>query len=250
MPGTTMGMESRSTRERGRNVGAADRAFSAVLGAWMLTNRRKKRHGLGKAMAVGSGLMLLTRAATGHSTLYDALGVSSASLDEGAGITIEEAVTVLRPRKEVFDYLRDVTNLPVVFTHLASVTAGPGELSHWRLKSGPGSGTEWDVEVLNEEPGEYIAWQSVEGSALQTAGAVHFRDAGDKGTEVHVKLRYRPPAGATGFGIAKMLNSITSAQVGADLRRLKQMLEAKNAITTEGQPVGPTEKELAGSGKR
>lgn len=210
----------------------------------MLTGRRKRRHGLGKAIAVMSGVLLIRRAATAHSTVYEWLGVSSAELGQGAGINIEQAITINRPLHEVYEFMRDLTNLPIVFTHLTSVTVGPGDLSHWRLKAVPGGrALEWDVRILNDSRDEYISWTSVDGSSIQQSGSMHFH-AADKGTEVLVKLRYRPPGGAYGFGLAKLLNGVTAVQVGQDLRRLKALLETGSIPTTDGQPMGPSPKEL------
>lgn len=229
-----------------RNVGTADRVVSGLLGAWMITGRRRRRQGFGKVVAVASGVLLLRRAATAHSAVYERLGVSSADLGEGAGINIEQAVTINRPIHEVYEFMHDLTNLPIIFTHIAEVTVGPGDLSHWTLKAAPGSrAVSWDVRVLNDVPNEYISWMSVDGSSVQQSGSMHFTKApADRGTEVHVKLRYRPPGGAWGFGVAKLLNGLTASGVGADLRRLKQLLETGSVATTEGQPTGPSPAEL------
>lgn len=214
------------------NVGTADRVVSALLGAWMLTGRRKRRRGIGKVFAVVGGALLLQRAASGHSMVYEQLGVSSAALDEGAGINIEQDVTINRPLHEVYEFMRDLTNLPIVFTHLARVQVGPGGISHWTLNAGPrGREIKWDVQVLNDVPNDYISWTSTPESALQQSGSVHFTSVRSGATQVHVKLRYRPPGGAWGFGLAKMLNDITARQVGEDLGRLKQLLETKHGIS-------------------
>lgn len=244
MPETTAVSSGRERGATRRNVGETDRVVSALLGVWMLTGRRRRRHGLGKALAVTTGVLLIRRAATAHSAVYERLGVSSAELGQGAGINIEQAVTIDRPLHEIYEFMRDFTNLPAVFTHLTAVTVGPGDLSHWRLKAAPGGRVvEWDVRLLNDSPDEYISWISVDGSSIQQSGSMHFRSA-EKGTEVHVKLRYRPPGGIYGFGLAKLLNGVTSAQVGQDLRRLKALLETGSVATTEGQPTGPSAKEL------
>lgn len=244
MPGTTAAPIGRERRAVRRNVGDTDRLVSALLGVWMLTGRRRRRHGVGKAVAVATGVLLIRRAATAHSAVYEQLGVSSAELGQGAGINIEQAVTIDRPLHEVYEFMRDLTNLPIVFTHLTSVTVGPGDLSHWRLKASPGGrAVEWDVRLLNDSPDEYLSWTSVDGSSVQQSGSMHFRSTG-KGTEVHVKLRYRPPGGVYGFGLAKLLNGVSSVQVGQDLRRLKALLETGSVATIEGQPTGPSTKQL------
>ena len=87
-----------------------------------------------------------------------------------------------------------------------------------------------------------LAWQSLPGSDVDHAGSVRFTDAGDKGTEILVNMRYRPKGMATGFMVAKMMNPVTEAEVMADLRRLKHVMETGVDITTEGQPTGSDER--------
>lgn len=236
--------------ERYRNMGTTDRVVSALIGAWMLTGRRKRRHGLGKLLAVVSGVLFLRRAATGHSAVYEQLGVSSTALDEGNGINIEDSVRVDRPIHEVYAFMRDLRNLPRIFTHLAEVRVDEGDLSHWRLKATPAGRTvEWDVRVLNDRPNEYISWTSVDGSQVQQSGSVHFTEESG-GTNVHVKLRYRPPGGAWGFGVARWFNPITAIGVHDDLMRLKQLLEGGAEPAVESGGPGPGQAELFETGPR
>lgn len=216
------------------NVGKADRVLSALLGATTLL-RMRHFHGMGRAAAATSGLMMLTRAATGHSKVYDALGVSSAHLAEGAGINLDASVTIMRPRSEVYELWRDVTNLPLIMRHLLTVEEVGGGVTHWVAEAPRGRQVEWDAQLINEVPNEYLAWQSLPGSQIEHAGSVHFKDAGERGTEVLINMRYRPGGMELGFAVAKMLAPVTEAEVVEDLERLKQVMEAGADITREGQ---------------
>lgn len=223
------------------NVGRADRVLSALLGATSLV-RIGRFHGVGKAAAATSGLMLLTRAMTGHSKVYEALGVSSASLAEGAGINLDASITIMRPRQEIYELWSDVTNLPLIMRHLLSVEEVGDGITHWIAEAPHGRKVEWDAELINAVPGEYLAWQSLPGSQIENAGSVHFTDAGDKGTEVRINMRYRPGGQEIGFAVAKMLNPVTEAEVMDDLRRLKHVMETGIDITIEGQSSGSDER--------
>lgn len=219
------------------NVGKTDRVLSALLGASTLI-RVGRRHGMGKAAAATSGLMLLTRAVTGHSKMYEALGVSSAALGEGAGINLDVSITIMRPAEEIYEFWSEVTNLPLFMRHLESVEDLGGGVTRWKAR-GPGKlSVEWDAQLINEEYGEFLAWQSLPGSEIDNAGSVHFSDAGSSGTEVRVNMRYRPKGLATGFAIAKFMNPVTEAEVLADLRRLKHVMETGIDLSAEGQPSG------------
>ncbi|HSK48234.1 MAG TPA: SRPBCC family protein, partial [Coriobacteriia bacterium] len=200
-----------------------------------LMRMRRRRGVLGKALAVTAGVMLIRKAATGRSRVYTAIGVSSASLEEGAGINIETDVTIKRSREELYQFWSDITNLPLVMRHLDSVELRPDGTSHWKAKGPRDVGVEWDAEPINSAPNEFIAWKSLPGSQIENSGSVRFRDAGDDGTEVHVKLRYVPPGMEVGFALAKVMNPVTEAQVAEDLRRFKHLMETETDVTTEGQ---------------
>lgn len=198
----------------------------------MLSGLGRRHSSIGRALTFTGGAMLLARAATGHSRVYEAIGISTAPLIEGGGLNIEGAVTIDRPRGELYRFWSDPTNLPMVMRHVESVTARDG-VTHWVVRGPRNMKLEWDAAIMNEEPNERIAWHSVEGSPVEQAGSVQFFDAGDAGTEVRVKLRYKPPAGFAGFLAARVLNPITEAEVEEDLRRFKHAMETNTGIAAE-----------------
>ncbi len=80
-----------------------------------------------------------------------------------------------------------------------------------------GTTVEWDAEILEDRAGELIAWRSVDRSDVRNEGVVRFTDApADRGTEVHVELRYDAPAGKAGAAVAKLVRRRAGA---ADSRR-------------------------------
>ena len=84
-----------------------------------------------------------------------------------------------------------------------------------------------------------IAWRSLAGADVDNAGSVRFMPApGGRGTEVRVSLKYDPPAGLVGATVAKLFGENPEQQIEADLRRFKQVMEASEAPTNEGQPSG------------
>jgi uncharacterized membrane protein len=98
---------------------------------------------------------------------------------------------------------------------------------------------EWDAEIINEIHHELIAWRTLHGSTVVSAGSVHFKPAGpNRGTQVYVHMQYSPPAGRLGVAIAWMLGHEPNQTVQEDLRRFKRLLETGEAPTTKGQPRG------------
>ena len=71
------------------------------------------------------------------------------------------------------------------------------------------------------------------------AGSIHFRPApGNRGTEVRFNQKVNPPGGQLAILVARLFGDDPAARVRESLRRLKQLLEAGEVPTTEGQPSG------------
>jgi uncharacterized membrane protein len=195
-------------------------------------------------MLLGAGM--IGRGLTGRCHLYRVLGVrtahSDATLPYELGVKARAAVTVAHPRHEIFTFWRQFENLPRFMRHLISVDQKDEKRSHW-VAEGPGTDStyEWDAEIINEIPDELIAWKSLPGSEVASAGSVRFSDApGNRGTEIRVELQYNPPAGIVGAWVARIFGREPEQEISADLKRLKQFFETGEVATTAGQPNGVT----------
>ena len=143
------------------------------------------------------------------------------------GVKVREAIRLERPAPGDVPVLARLENLPRFMTHLESVTELGDGRSHWVAKGPGGMRVEWDAEIINEVENQVIAWRSLPGSDVVTAGSVNF-DAvrGGRSTQVSVHLQYAPPAGRVGALVASLLGREPSQTIREDLRRLKQLLEA------------------------
>jgi uncharacterized membrane protein len=176
---------------------------------------------------------------------------------------VRQAITINGAPDELYRFWRDLQNLPRFMKHLESVTTeqmmrqtsayqvfvgptsqpaerpiGDGR-SHWVAKAPAGTTVEWDAEITEDQPNELIAWRSLEGADVDSAGTVRFEQApGGRGTVVKLEMHYHPPAGPLGAGIAKLFGEDPEWQVKEGLRRFKQLMEIGEVITTEGQPAG------------
>lgn len=152
---------------------------------------------------------------------------------------IEASLTVGRPAQELYSFWRRFENLPRFMRHLESVTETGNGRSHWIAKTPVGSRVEWDAEMVEEREGQLLSWRSVPGSQIHNAGSVLFEPAtGGRGTMVRVSFDLVPPGGTAGRLAAKALGPITRQQVHEDLRRFKNLMEAGEIPTTDGQPEG------------
>src|SRR2546423_15606848 len=107
---------------------------------------------------------------------------NGASLPYELGIRARAAITVNHPRESVFQFWRQLENLPRFMRHLISVEPRDERRSHWVAQGPAGRKVEWDAEIINEIPNELIAWKSLPGSDVDSAGSVRFKDApGERG---------------------------------------------------------------------
>jgi uncharacterized membrane protein len=221
-------------RDAGVNVGRTERWISGVAAAALAAYAiRRKRGGL-RALALPLAGALLERALSGRCAVNQAIGRNSArdrvspvaSLGRGEGLRVEQTVRIARPAEELYRFWRQLENLPRFMDHLESVRVLDERRSHWVARGPAGSRVEWDAEIHNEIPGQLLAWRSLPGSEVDHAGSVHFEpDIGDF-TLVRVILRYDPPAGRLGAGVARLFGEDADSQVADDLRRFKQVMEA------------------------
>jgi uncharacterized membrane protein len=172
------------------------------------------------------------------------------------GIHVMSAITVNRPREEVYAYWRNLEHLPRFMSHLESVEVRDGR-SRWRAKGPAGISVEWEAEVVADQPNENIAWRSCVGSEVPNQGSVRFLDApGGRGTEVRVELRYDPPAGALGRAIAKLFGAEPGQEIAGDLRRFKQVIETGEVLHSDASihkglhPARPSESSSGGRENR
>ena len=84
---------------------------------------------------------------------------------------------------------------------------------------------EWDAIVTRDIPNELLAWKSVEGATVESAGIVRFGQNEDGTTSVQIKLSYNPPGGAIGHALATLFGSDPKTEMDADLMRMKSMIE-------------------------
>lgn len=236
----------RSDEEQGYtriNVAPSERAISAVGGA-ILAGYGLSRGTLGGLALALVGGSFLYRGVTGNCQLYSALGVDSAHeghalFGRHKGVKVQEIYTVNKPPAECYAFWRKLENLPRFMTHLASVSETTATHSHWEAVSPVGGTVGWDAEIITDRPNELISWRSVGKADVDNAGSVSFRAApGGRGTEITVELNYEAPGGFLGRWFAWAAGESPDIQVREDLRHFKQIMEAGEMPTVQGQSSG------------
>jgi uncharacterized membrane protein len=208
----------------------AENRLALGTGALLLLVGVSRRSAVGACLAISSA-PLLYRGITGR--WPDVLNGShqpestKAALGGGRGVHVRESVRLEIPLADVYRFWRRLENLPRFMTHLERVTEAADGKSHW-VAAGPGGlVVEWEAEIINEIENKLLAWRSLPGSDIVTAGSVHF-DAvrGGRSTQVSVHLQYAPPAGKAGARVASLFGREPSRTIREDLRHFKQQLEA------------------------
>jgi uncharacterized membrane protein len=160
-------------------------------------------------------------------------------MTEDGSIRVSESVAVTRPPEDVYRFWRDFQNFPRFMRHVEAVQPAGERRWRWKVKGPGGTVVEWEAEITSDEPGRLIAWRSVGGADVANSGSVAFTPApGGRGTIVRVEMQYRPPAGVVGAAVAKLFGTGPERQLREELRRFRQLIEAGEIITTEGQPAG------------
>jgi uncharacterized membrane protein len=232
------------------NVGAPERVASAVAGGALLAYGLKQGGVGGTILSILGGGMLL-RGATGHSVVYDAIGVNTSELSSGTTrspfkrsslltgkVHVTKALTINKSAAELYEFWRNFENLPIFMRHLEAVTKTDEKASHWKAKAPLGQTVEWDAEVTSDIPNQRIGWKSLEGAFIPNSGVVEFLPTVNRGTEMKVTMTYEAPGGKLGEWIAWALGEEPSIQIAEDLRRFKSLMETGLIMKVEGQPSG------------
>lgn len=235
MSGETMPGSSRIARRV--NLAPSARWLRALLGVVLMFAARRRGTAARAAAALAGG-MIVGSAATGHSRLYDRLGVSSASLGDGAGIGIETSVRVMCSPAEAYAAWRDPGMLTRFWPRLRVEPTAQGTLL-WTASLAAGMHTSWETRIIQDAPAASIAWATVAGSAVEMSGAVRFDDAEEGGTGVVLRLRYVPPGGVAGFALGKAAHRALSAAIEEGMERSKRLLESADDALAEGETHGP-----------
>ena len=209
---------------------AGDLVDLAVLGFGLLRSDRPLRTVL--ASAVVLGITAIDVLATEQ--LAEARKSPTREGTSGGASRILRSITIGCPRQEVYALWRDFTRFPQFMEGIESVEDLGNGRSRWRARGPAGTSTEWESEIVADEPDSLLSWESVGASAVYHSGTVRFADAPrGLGTVVTVEMRYAPPGGKIAAGLLKMFRKEPGQQVGDDLRRLKQVLELGEVLVSD-----------------
>lgn len=219
-------MADRVLRSRlvGINIPRGERVASIAIGGVLAAVGLRRRSLVGYLLAAAGGT-LVARGVTGRSALYRMRALRK-------GIEVRRTITVQATPRDVYDLWRDLRNLPRFMEHVASVELEPRGISRWTIEEN-GKRLEWRAEIVEDRPGRRLRWRSLPGGDLFNEGTLDLLEAaGDRGTVVDVRIRYRPPGGLFVSGLLSgVLRTLPGIQLAEELARLRMLLETGELAT-------------------
>lgn len=205
------------------------RLLATTAGAMLAVAGLSRRRALGTLLGL-AGLGLIAR------------GVSNRQIQTlvGArprrGIFIQKTLTINAPPERVFAFWAHFSeNFPRFMSHVRQIRdLGEGR-SVWKVSGPAGVAVEWEAEITKQVTNRVLAWRSLPGSTVETAGSVHF-EAAEGGTRVHVQLSYLPPLGEIGHLVASLFGADPKHEMDEDLARMKRLIEAQERLLSEERP--------------
>ena len=139
---------------------------------------------------------------------------------------VESSVVVEAPVSRVYEYWRDLENLPNFMTNVEEVRATGPDRTHWVIKGPLGAKMEFDAETTQEEENRALGWNSVDGN-VETSGQVRFQELGPERTRVEVTMNYADPPGGRLGEVGSRLVSNPQVMVDQDLYNFKEIIEGR-----------------------
>lgn len=147
------------------------------------------------------------------------------------------AVTVGRPADELRAlWLRPDTQSRI-WSHFAEVTPLDDRTADWTAHGPAGGEYRWRTEVEDTAAHE-LRWSSLDGADVANAGVLAFRPApGDRGTELHLDVRFKPPGGIVGEAVGKLFHIVPAEIVYKALYKFRALALTGEIPTTQPQPA-------------
>jgi uncharacterized membrane protein len=214
-------MQSDTNNNNSRNVGEKEQWVSLIGGGLLAGLGIASRSWAGAGLTAAGGA-LIWRGATRRCAIKSSL---KNALETNGPVRIDRTFAV--PNKspeEVYEFWRNLENLPRVIENLQSVTMLDERRSHWVAKGPAGVPIEWDAEITNDGGGRLIEWRSLPGSTLDISGIVRFKRKQGHGTKVHLSIQYVTPGGAAGEALANLLKQRPEEKVDGALQNVQEAL--------------------------
>lgn len=147
------------------------------------------------------------------------------------------ALTIDRTADDLRALWLDPDTQSRIWTHFADVSPVDAHGADWVARGPAGGEYRWRTRMEQTRPDE-IRWSSLDGADVANAGAVIFRPApGDRGTELHLDVRFDPPGGIVGEAVSKLFHIVPDEIVRKALYKFRALALTGEIPTTDPQPA-------------
>jgi len=146
---------------------------------------------------------------------------------------VEGNIEAQAPVQTVYEYWRNLENLPNFMSNIEEVRSTGPDTTHWVVKGPLGYRMEFDARTTQDEPNGAIGWNTVDGD-VQTSGQVRFQELGPNQTRIDVTMNYADPPGGKVGEVASKAVANPKIMMEQDLRNFKDIIEG-NATPEEVQ---------------
>jgi uncharacterized membrane protein len=149
----------------------------------------------------------------------------------------QAAVTIGRPAEELRGLWLQPDAQSSIWAHFADVTALDDRTAEWVVHGPAGGEYRWRTEMDDSATGE-LRWSALEGADVANTGALAFRPApGERGTELHLNVRFDPPGGFVGEAVSKLFHIVPREIVLKALYQFRALALTGEIPTTDPQPA-------------
>jgi uncharacterized membrane protein len=214
-------------------AGDVERALSALFGALLLGYAFLRRSKFSIPLGL-FGAVALYRGVSGHLPLYPrSSGTRAPDLgeDDLQGIAVRHSITVDRPVDQIYEYCRQIDNLPLFIRHLDSVQPMNATRSRWTAKvDNQIDRIEWESEILFERKNELIAWRSLPGFLIENQMVIELKpEDAENQTKVVFQMSYAPSFDAQGIYkdlYRRLLGPLPESELRQNLQRFRELMHA------------------------
>jgi uncharacterized membrane protein len=209
----------------------ARRLLTTLGGGALLAYGIRRRDLAGAALsAMGAGLC--ARGATNRE-LKHLIGIGRGR----RAFDFQKTINIQAPINVVYDFWNKLENFPRFMSRVREVLDRGNGISHWVVEGPGGVPVEWDAMITKYIPNRVLAWRSMPGTGINSAGLIRFDPNPDGSTRVNIRFSYDPPMGAVGEAAAELFGIDPESQLDADMMRMKNLVEGANPLREAAQRV-------------
>ncbi|MEJ2706027.1 MAG: SRPBCC family protein [Anaerolineales bacterium] len=183
-------------------------------------------YGLTRRGAAGTVLSVLGLGLAARGVTNIDLGNIVGLKKERNALRFHKTININAPVEELYQFWLQLENIPRFMTHVKEVKDLGNNRSRWTVEGPAGVNVGWDAVITEKVPNELVAWESIQGEEIETAGKVRFRANPDGSTRMTIHLEYTPPVGVLGHVVASVFGKDPKRAMDEDLLRLKTQLES------------------------